>query len=245
MRKWFSLEEAEEAIRAKPSHIKMFENLKDRLAILLQEQKEAAERRKAMTPPEEESRTEAEDPYVLAQTNGIIDRSSIPMSGSHLAPPPLPTHSAHSLPHHSLPLGHHPHHPLPQHSPHPQLSPHQQHSPHSHHPPHSQHSMPPHQMSHGHHHLPPGVMSGHVGLTPEMGHVSSDGIESESHTGRPSHGAHSPQSLGSHQHSPHSAHGSYHLGMNAGNKRKIDDMNKEPLDGIPPPPPLSHTPTQQ
>lgn len=228
------MEEAEEALRGKPVHSKMFENLKDRLAVLLQEQKEAAERRKATAATEEESRSEVEDAFVL-QTNGLLDRPLPLPGGSHLgAPPPLPTHPAHSLPpHHALPLGHSPHHALPQHS----LSPHQ------HHQPHPQHTLQhPHSLPHAHHHIPQGVLSGHVSLPPDMGHVDGDGLEGDpgSH-GHPSHAQ--LQQLAPHQ---HSSYVSQHMGISAGTKRKLDDLGKDSLDGMPPPPPsLGHGPNQQ
>jgi len=194
VRKWFTIEEAEEALRARPTHSKMIETLKERLQTLMQEQKEVAERKAAAM--SEETRPEAEDGYVL-QPNGI------PLGAAHLVAP-LPT-LAH---HHSLSLSHLPQHTLPQHH---------------------QHAL---QHSHALAHIP-GLLPSHVGL-PEIAHLTSDGMENESH-------GHSTHQLASHQpHSTHSAYVSTSVGMIP--KRKHDDISKD----SPLPPPLGgHSPNQQ
>lgn len=273
LRKWFSLEEAEEALRGKAVHAKMFENLKDRLAVLMQEQKEAAERRKAAAPPEEEPRAEPEETtYSVLHTNGIDSRAAplppLP-THHHITPSPLPAHA---------PLPTHPHqqHPLhPQHQPqlaHHQHAQHQQHQQHQQHPQlqsiqqhqhqplqhlhQHQHQHPMHQHTqHSMHHLPPGSL---VNL-PDMGHVSE--LEGEplqlAHVATgghvPSqHQPHTPQHQAQHPSQQHQSHPSPygavapHLNLNVGTKRKLDDLSKDTsIEGIPPPPPLQHAPSQQ
>lgn len=274
LRKWFSLEEAEEALRGKAVHAKMFENLKDRLAVLMQEQKEAAERRKAAAPPEEEPRAEPEETtYSVLHTNGIDSRAAplppLP-THHHITPSPLPAHAP--LPTHS-----HQQHPLhPQHQPqlaHHQHAQHQQHQQHQQHPQlqsiqqhqhqplqhlhQHQHQHPMHQHTqHSMHHLPPGSL---VNL-PDMGHVSE--LEGEplqlAHVATgghvPSqHQPHTPQHQAQHPSQQHQSHPSPygavapHLNLNVGTKRKLDDLSKDTsIEGIPPPPPLGpHAPSQQ
>jgi len=226
MRKWFTLEEAGEALRAKPLHTKMLENLKDRLIVLVQEQKETAMRRKAVVPSEEESRPEAEESFSALQGNGMVDdRAPIPLTTHHM------NSHAHSLSTHShqhqQPLPHH------QHSQHSMLSQHQPH--------HVQHSLSQHSMQHPHshahlQHLTSGMLPSHVAL-PEITHMPLDD--------QPSHSGHTPLAHQPHpphqphpSHQPHPTHSPHsHQPYNAqGSKRKLDDLAKDTtVEGIPPP----------